>query len=306
MIGVCLLDRLYRGAKREVSLLADRSRRCMAAALGSVGARRHREATCDGRRVGHGQRHPTRSVQRTPFETRFGLYDSVAARTGAHEIRGNPRNSAPRGLAAKRRDDLGSSPGTPAVRAAEFRGKVTLCPSFQSVQIPVERSMLRARVAAATGSGGGRTGPSRRRTRLIAGLIPPVLGAIDAAARRALDGRRDLIEARADAILDQALQAGASWTRALGVPPREAAAAWRSHARTVAAYRDRYGIRVTQAWGTEPQTDVQRADAVTLGPGHRPRPVASDCPDSPSVCRPSVLDCGRRRPPFVASLVAMA
>lgn len=124
-------------------------------------------------------------------------------------------------------------------------------------------AVLRARVAAATGpDGAGRTGPSRKGTRLIAGLIPPVLGTIDADARRALDERLDLIEARADAILDQALQAGASWTRALGVPSREAGAAWRSHARTVAAYRDRYGIRVTHALGTEPQTDVQRADAM--------------------------------------------
>lgn len=154
-------------------------------------------------------------------------------------------------------------------------------------------AVLRARVAASTGPGGGaRTGPSRKRTQLIAGLIPPVLGTIDADARRALDERRDLIEARVDAILDQALQAGASWARALGVPPRGAAAAWRSHARTVAAYRDRYGIRVTHALGTEPQTDVERADAMRA---RRALSIARRLSDQD-------IDLGRSRPTVPTAL----
>jgi len=121
---------------------------------------------------------------------------------------------------------------------------------------------LRARVAAATVHGvGGRGTPSRKAPRLIAGLIPPVLGEIDPDSRRALEERRTLIEARADAILDQALHAKESWTRALGAPPHDAAEVWHRHALTVAAYRDRYGGTGMHALGPEPQSDVQRTDA---------------------------------------------
>jgi len=124
-------------------------------------------------------------------------------------------------------------------------------------------AVLCARVAAATAHGvGGRHATSRKAPRLIAGLIPEALGEIDPDSRRALEERRALIEARADAILDQALRAKASWTRALGVPPHGAVEVWRRHALTVAAYRDRYGLTGTHALGPEPQSDVQRTDAV--------------------------------------------
>ncbi|MEV1130516.1 MobF family relaxase [Agromyces sp. NPDC049794] len=123
-------------------------------------------------------------------------------------------------------------------------------------------AVLRARVAAATVHGvGGRAGPSRKAPRLIAGLIPLVLGEIDPDARRALEERRALIEARADAILDQALHGKAPWTRALGVPPRGASEAWRRYALTVAAYLDRYGLTGAHALESEPQSGAQRADA---------------------------------------------
>lgn len=123
-------------------------------------------------------------------------------------------------------------------------------------------AVLRARVAAATVHGvSGRSTPSRKAPRLIAGLIPPVLGAIDPDSRRALEERRALIEARADAILDKSLGTKEPWTRALGAPPRGATEAWRRHALTVAAYRDRYGVTGAHALGPEPQSDVQRSDA---------------------------------------------
>lgn len=123
-------------------------------------------------------------------------------------------------------------------------------------------AVLHARVAAATVPGvSGRAAPSRKPQLLIAGLIPPVLGEIDPDSRRALEERRALIEARAEARLDQAQAAKESWTRALGVPPHGAVEVWRRHARTVAAYRDRYGVTGVHVLGTGPQSDAQRADA---------------------------------------------
>jgi hypothetical protein len=81
--------------------------------------------------------------------------------------------------------------------------------------------------------------------------------------RRALTERRDLLEARADATLDQALNDGESWTTALGTPPKDerAAATWRRHARTVAAYRDRYSITGPAPFGAPAENTAQKIDA---------------------------------------------
>jgi hypothetical protein len=81
--------------------------------------------------------------------------------------------------------------------------------------------------------------------------------------RQALDERRELIETRADAVLDTARDAGEAWTRPLGDPPRDPrkTAAWRRHARTVAAYRDRYGITDDTPLGSAPENAAQKIDA---------------------------------------------
>ncbi|WP_372360569.1 hypothetical protein [Agilicoccus flavus] len=81
--------------------------------------------------------------------------------------------------------------------------------------------------------------------------------------RRALDERRELIEARTDAVLDAARDAREAWTKPLGVPPRDSrkATAWRRHARTVAAYRDRYRITDDTPLGSPPQSTAQKIDA---------------------------------------------
>lgn len=93
--------------------------------------------------------------------------------------------------------------------------------------------------------------------------VPRAIGPMDAAMRRALLERSDLIEARASAILDEALAAGEAWTRALRTAPVGSSAAdWRRHACTVAAYRDRYGIVGEWALGPAPQSMAQRLDAV--------------------------------------------
>ncbi len=123
-------------------------------------------------------------------------------------------------------------------------------------------AVLHYRLAKATTRPAG-SGRTRKAPRLIAGLIPEATGTMSTDMQRALTERRDLIETRADAILDQALNAGESWTTALGTPPKDerAAATWRRHARTVAAYRDRYGITATTALGAPPESTAQKIDA---------------------------------------------
>ena len=122
-------------------------------------------------------------------------------------------------------------------------------------------AVLRARVASvvARDSGAGR---SRTTPRLVAGLFPKAIGPMDAAMRQALDERSELIESRASAVLDRALLAGETWTRALGDAPRGSTAVeWRQHACAVAAYRDRYGIVGARALGSAPEATAQRLDA---------------------------------------------
>lgn len=121
---------------------------------------------------------------------------------------------------------------------------------------------LHYRIAKATARPAG-SGRTRKAPRLIAGLIPAATGAMTTEMRRALNERHDLIDARAEALLDAALTEQPSWTTALGTQPRQAraAAAWRRAARTAAAYRDRYGITDTTPLGAPAESDAQKIDA---------------------------------------------
>lgn len=122
-------------------------------------------------------------------------------------------------------------------------------------------AVLRARVASAMARDAG-AGRSRRMPRLVAGLIPRAIGPMDAAMRRALVERSELIESRANVALDEALLAGETWTRALGVAPRgSVCATWRQYACAVAAYRDRYGIVGARALGAAAESTAQKLDA---------------------------------------------
>lgn len=78
--------------------------------------------------------------------------------------------------------------------------------------------------------------------------------------RQALDERRELIETRADAVLHTARDAGEPWTRPLGGPPRDPrqAQTWRRYARTIAAYRDRYGVTEDTPLGPVPEDTAQK------------------------------------------------
>ncbi|WP_176387171.1 AAA family ATPase, partial [Leucobacter sp. 7(1)] len=123
-------------------------------------------------------------------------------------------------------------------------------------------SVLHHRLARATDRPAG-SGRTRKAPRLIAGLIPEATGPMSAEMRKALKERRELIQQRAEAVLDQALAERQEWVLALGDTPAEprAAAAWKRRARTVAAYRDRYGITTRNPLGPAPDTDAQKIDA---------------------------------------------
>jgi len=122
-------------------------------------------------------------------------------------------------------------------------------------------AVLQARLAALNGAQPTR-GSKRREPRLIVGLIPEAVGHMDPDMRVILVERRRLLEERASTILDQALLAGEAWTRSLGPAPRGfAESAWRGHACTVAAYRDRYNVVGSRTLGPLAQSTAQRLDA---------------------------------------------
>lgn len=123
-------------------------------------------------------------------------------------------------------------------------------------------AVLHYRVARATARPAG-SGRARKAPRLIAGLIPEATGTMSAEFRQALIERQGLIEARASVILDTALGDRQGWAAAAGAPPKDtrAAAAWRRHLLTVAAYRDRYGIIDPAPLGAPAESDAQKLDA---------------------------------------------
>ena len=80
--------------------------------------------------------------------------------------------------------------------------------------------------------------------RLIAGLIPEPVGPMDDEHRLAIDARKELIEARAWALADDACRSGAAWAGQLGEQPTgaESRHRWLAALATIAAYRDRYDV----------------------------------------------------------------
>lgn len=97
----------------------------------------------------------------------------------------------------------------------------------------------------------GRTSHHAHTPRLIAGLIPVADGITSPDMRQALTDRHRFIEARAAALTEQAIAENSTWVRALGSKPDDPRKqkAWNTHARTVAAYRDRYQITSTDPLG---------------------------------------------------------
>ncbi|MER7523463.1 MobF family relaxase [Microbacterium oxydans] len=122
-------------------------------------------------------------------------------------------------------------------------------------------AVLHDRVTKATSRPAG-AGRARNAPRLIAGLIPEATGFMPSEMRRALTERRELIENRADALLDTALTDKHEWITKLGTPPKQSRAvrAWRYSARTIAAYRDRYGITGSSPLGAPAESEAQKID----------------------------------------------
>ena len=122
-------------------------------------------------------------------------------------------------------------------------------------------SVLHWRLATATQhpATGGR---APQAPRLIAGLIPVAEGITEPNMRQALAERHQLIEQRAAALAEQAAADGVPWVRALGSRPDDPRKqeAWARYARTVAAYRDRYGITDNDALGPAPDGIAQKID----------------------------------------------
>lgn len=122
-------------------------------------------------------------------------------------------------------------------------------------------SVLHYRLARATARPAG-SGRARKAPQLIAGLIPEATGEMSAEMQDALTERRELIEQRANEILDRAVSEKQDWALGLGESPAEqrATATWRREARTVAAYRDRYGTTAKSPLGRAPDSDAQKID----------------------------------------------
>jgi len=122
-------------------------------------------------------------------------------------------------------------------------------------------AVLQSRVARVI-SRSARAGHTRQAPRLIVGLVPAALGAMDHDTRIALHERVRLMEARASELVEQAIHSRHPWIGELGEEPRgKAAESWRRHARVVAAYRDRYGIVGRSVVGGSPTSTLQERDA---------------------------------------------
>lgn len=111
--------------------------------------------------------------------------------------------------------------------------------------------------------------------------------------RQALDERRELMEARATALVERAIQDREPWVATVNPPQCTLAApAWRDQIRIVAAYRDRYDITGAHPLGPVSESITQRADRAHAAAALR---RAQGWPATPSIAvqrgssRPSSL-----------------
>ncbi|TSD65707.1 AAA family ATPase [Aeromicrobium piscarium] len=109
-----------------------------------------------------------------------------------------------------------------------------------------------------------RFGSRRVIPNLIVGLIPPAAQVADPERRRALEERQAEIERRSADLVERAISVKEPWLLSLGDRPESEADVrrWIREVRTVAAYRDRYGISGPRPLGPSPEKDAQRQDRV--------------------------------------------
>lgn len=105
-------------------------------------------------------------------------------------------------------------------------------------------------------------GKRRAEPRLVAGLIPVADGSMSPEMATALTQRQALIESRALALAQTAVDTNEAWLTRLGTPPSKGLVRrrWQYEVRTIAAYRDRYQVDGRSALG-EPRTEAQKLDA---------------------------------------------
>ena len=122
-------------------------------------------------------------------------------------------------------------------------------------------AVLMSRISYETGR--VRRGKRSAEPNLIAGLIPAADGPMARDMADALRERAHLIEDRALALAESAVDIDERWLKRFGPPPDDDAERqrWLREVATVAAYRDRYGITARTVLGEEPATEVQRRDA---------------------------------------------
>ncbi len=105
-------------------------------------------------------------------------------------------------------------------------------------------------------------GKRRAEPKLVAGLFPVADGSMSPEMAAALTQRQTLIESRALALAQKAVDANEPWLKRLGTPPSKGSTRrrWFHEAKTIAAYRDRYQVDGRSALG-EPRTEAQKLDA---------------------------------------------
>lgn len=155
------------------------------------------------------------------------------------------------GLTPQQVADLEDSPAYGAVSTSLRRAQAHRLPLAAALPRLIDgadrgaddlAAVLHARIERFTDAAvaGGRAAPAR----LVGGLVPAALDVADTEAVTALRVRARLVDERADALIKRARTAGAPWLDTLAPEPTEepARSAWAAAARTVAAYRDRYGV----------------------------------------------------------------
>ena len=121
-------------------------------------------------------------------------------------------------------------------------------------------------------------GKRRPSPKLVVGLIPVADGPMSPEMAKVLSDVADLMEGRAMALAEKAVEDKAPWLKRLGMAPTTEAARrrWLHEVRAVAAYRDRYSVDGRRALG-DPQNEAQKLDAARAEHAiRRARAIAED------------------------------